>query len=82
MHNQSEDGTVMESLLTVRDAAVVLRLPRGRVYELCRSGVIPHVRLCRQIRIDPVRLRSFLDGGGRSFPGTVNRGTEGGLDSL
>jgi len=58
----------MEQFLTVRKAARLLDLPLHRVYDLCRGGVIPHVRLRRQIRIDPLRLRAFLDAGGVALP--------------
>lgn len=38
-------------VLTVVEVAEFLRIDPNRCYELCRQGVIPHVRLGRRIRI-------------------------------
>jgi excisionase family DNA binding protein len=46
-------------LITVDEAAVILRVKRARAYELARQGVIPVVRLGRQVRVDPRRLQAF-----------------------
>lgn len=55
------------TLRKLTDAAVVadsLNIPKWRVYELAREGVIPHVRLGRSMRFDEVRIREWLDAGG------------------
>jgi excisionase family DNA binding protein len=54
----------MNHYITAPKAARVLDLPLWRVYELCRMNVLPHARLRRQIRIDPERLKAFMDAGG------------------
>ena len=63
----------MQRLFTVQRAADMLGLSVGRVYELCRIGVIPHVRLHRQIRIDPAQLQAFVNSGGTALPGGWRR---------
>jgi excisionase family DNA binding protein len=56
-------------LLTLQEAADLLRIRYWRAAELARRGVLPAIRLGRQTRIDPVRLREFLDRGGQALPG-------------
>ena len=56
-------------LLLVREVAEVLRVPRSRAYELVREGLIPSIRLGRQVRIPEAALRKWIDAGGRSLPG-------------
>ena len=51
-------------LLTVPEVAQVLRVPVARAYELTRSGVIPCVRLGRQVRVSEAALRRFISDGG------------------
>ena len=59
----------MPSLLTVDQVAEVLLVGKQRVYELCRLGILPHIRLGRSVRFDASQLESFVISGGRSFPG-------------
>lgn len=54
----------MLTYLTPEKAANVLDIPVWRLYALCRANLLPHARLRRQIRIDPERLKSFMDAGG------------------
>lgn len=57
-----------ESLLTVTEAARILRVPRPRMYELLRLNLVPgRVQLRRQIRIDPAVLQTFLESGGKGL---------------
>lgn len=51
-------------MLTAPQVAEILGVPLHRVYELARLGVLPHTRILRQIRFDPVRIRKWIDGGG------------------
>ncbi len=51
-------------LLRVPDVAKLLDVTRGRAYALIREGVIPAVRLGRQVRVDPEVLRIWLSQGG------------------
>jgi excisionase family DNA binding protein len=48
------------SLLTVEEAAAVLRIGRNMCYELIRQGQIPHVRLGRLIRVPRFGLESWI----------------------
>lgn len=59
----------MSSLLTVDQVAKVLLVGKQRVYALCRLGILPHIRLGRSVRFDASQLESFMNSGGRSFPG-------------
>lgn len=61
----SERTTDVSSLITARKAAEVLGLPLQRVYELARTGVLPAVRLGRQLRFDPTSLPEFVRSGRR-----------------
>jgi excisionase family DNA binding protein len=47
-------------LLTPLEAAELLRLPRSTLYELCRRGVLPHLRLGRHIRFERDSLERFV----------------------
>jgi excisionase family DNA binding protein len=59
----------MTELLTVPEVAQVLRISRGRCYELCRRGFIPTIRVGRQLRISPAELNAFIQRGGKSLDG-------------
>jgi excisionase family DNA binding protein len=51
-------------LLTVKDAAGLLRLSTGAVYALCKSGTLPHHRLGQgrgAIRIDRLDLLHYVE---------------------
>lgn len=56
-----------ERLMTVDEVADILRVNRLRVYELARTGVIPSVRMGRQVRFAPTALREWILAGGTSF---------------
>ena len=60
-------GTI--DLLTIVEAAQVLRVSVPRLYDLVRQQIIPACRLGRHIRIDANRLREHLDAGGRGLDG-------------
>ena len=51
-------------LLRIDDVADLLDVSRARAYELVREGLLPVVRLGRQIRVDPSKLEAWLDAGG------------------
>ncbi len=48
-------------LLTVREAAAVLRISRNLAYELVARGEIPAVRLGRVIRVPRTALDHWLE---------------------
>jgi putative molybdopterin biosynthesis protein len=51
-------------LLTAKETAEVLKVSLPRVYELARTGLIPCVRMGRQIRFDEEKLREWAAQGG------------------
>ena len=60
-------------LMTVSEAAELLRLRPARVYELAREGVLPVVRLGRQVRVEEQALRDWIARGGQALPGGWRR---------
>lgn len=60
-------------LLRVPHVARILDVSEDRVYELAREGVLPAVRLGRQIRFDEDKLRAWIDQGGCALPGGWRR---------
>ncbi len=44
--------------------AELLGASRHRVWEMCRLGIIPHVRLGRRYKFDPEKLERWLEAGG------------------
>ena len=63
-------------LLTVPEVAGQLRVSVPRAYQLVREGVVPAVRLGRQVRIDQEVLRAWIAQGGQGLPGGWRRGPE------
>ena len=55
-------------LLTADEVAAILSISKNRAYELCRQGVLPTVRLGRQVRVDALELRRFIENGGKALP--------------
>ena len=51
-------------LLTAKETAEILQVTQPRVYELARSGLLPCVRMGRQIRFDQEKLREWAARGG------------------
>ena len=63
----------MEKLLTVKQVAEILGVTEDRVYSMAREGLIPCVKLGRQIRFSPRVLEEFIRSGGKSLPGGWRR---------
>jgi len=59
----------LEELLRLKDAAAKLGISYARAAELARQGLLPVVRLGRQIRVSPERLADFVANGGKALPG-------------
>ena len=51
-------------LLLAAEAAAILRVTENRVYELAKRGVLPCVRIGRQVRFPEDRLLAWLEAGG------------------
>ena len=63
----------LEPLLTIEQVAQILSVNHARAAELVRRGILPSVRLGRQLRVDPQHLRQFIDSGGKTLPGGWRR---------
>ena len=55
--------------LTLEQAADILQVSYARAAELARLGLLPVVRLGRQVRVDPDQLAQFISRGGEGLPG-------------
>lgn len=51
-------------LLTAEQVAEQLQVKKSRVYEMARLGIIPSVRMGRQIRFDQRALEEWVARGG------------------
>lgn len=60
-------------LLTIPEVSELLRIPRQRAYEVARLGLLPTVKIGRQVRVDEDKLRKWVDGGGQPLPGGWKR---------
>lgn len=52
------------------DASAVakrLGVSRFRIYELARTGALPHVRIGRSMRFDPQQLEQWIEEGGTGY---------------
>lgn len=59
----------LRRLHRVPEVARILDTTDQRVYEMLRQGILPGVRMGRQVRIDRVALEKFIENGGQSYPG-------------
>lgn len=63
-------------LKTLKFAAGVLGVSMARATNMAREGILPPgvvVKLGRQWRVHPERLREFIDAGGQALPGGWRR---------
>jgi excisionase family DNA binding protein len=63
----------LKKLLNLQQLAEILGVTYARACELAREGVLPVVRLGRQVRVDPDALASFIADGGKALPGGWRR---------
>lgn len=54
-------------LLTAKETAQILKVTLPRVYELAREGLIPSVRMGRQIRFHEPKLIEWIEQGGSTL---------------
>ena len=54
--------TTNKAVMTVPEAARVLRVSKGTAYEYIQKGLIPHVRLAGRIIIPRARFEAWLAG--------------------
>lgn len=62
-----------EKLLRVTEAAEWLDLSEYQVLAYARGGIIPSVRLGRQVRFATSALEDFIAKGGKAYPGGWKR---------
>ena len=60
-------------LLRVTEAAEWLDLSEYQVLAYAREGIIPSVRLGRQVKFDKAALEDFIAKGGKAYPGGWKR---------
>ena len=60
-------------MLTMQEVADRLGVSLQRAYEMGRCGLLPIVRMGRQIRVEEARLMSWIESGGRALPGGWKR---------
>ncbi|EGD51730.1 DNA binding domain protein, excisionase family [Thermoanaerobacter ethanolicus JW 200] len=58
-----------KKLLKLSDVAEILDIKIDRIYALARQGIIPVVRIGRQLRVDPEKLQEWIEQGGQGFEG-------------
>ena len=56
------------TVMTVPEAARLLRVSRNQAYEYCAQGLIPHLRLGGRIIIPKSRFEAWLAGGDAEAP--------------
>lgn len=77
MESLAEGGRALRgALLTVPEVSERLKISEARVRELGRLGLLPVVRLGRQVRVDPERLDAWIAEGGQALPGGWRREAE------
>jgi excisionase family DNA binding protein len=63
----------MRQLLDLKQTAAILNISYARAADLARAGLLPVVRLGRQVRVDPQQLETFIAHGGKNLPGGWRR---------
>ncbi|MBX3168162.1 MAG: helix-turn-helix domain-containing protein [Candidatus Eremiobacteraeota bacterium] len=53
--------------LTVTEMAETLGMTTGRVYEVLRLGLIPAVRIGRQVRVEEQAFKDWVAKGGQTY---------------
>ena len=61
--------TSLTRLWTAEELADVTGLPKSRIYELSRTGEMPHSRFGRALRYDPRHVAEWLASGGTAARG-------------
>ena len=50
-----------QSILTVKEAAAIVRISPSKMYQLVREGVVPHVKLGHRSVIPKARLLTWIE---------------------
>jgi excisionase family DNA binding protein len=59
----------LEKLIDAQPVKDALGVSEKRVYELVRTGLLPAVKLGRQLRFRPSQVQAFIEAGGAALPG-------------
>lgn len=51
-------------LMTASQTAQILNISKPRLYDLVKRGIVPHVRLGRQVRFDKGQIEDWISRGG------------------
>lgn len=65
----AQEEPLMNRLLKMVEVAQILDVSEDRAYDLARRGLLPIVRLGRQVRVDEAKLTSWINAGGAGLPG-------------
>jgi excisionase family DNA binding protein len=60
-------------MMTLAEAAELLRISYARAAELARQNVLPHFKLGRQVRVSSAQLADFIARGGQALAGGWRR---------
>ena len=69
----TEGGESMSTLLRASKAAKKIDVTVDRLYEYSRIGIIPVVKIGRQLRWSEEAIEEFIKNGGKAFPGGWRR---------
>lgn len=58
-----------DKLILANEVAGRLNVSTDRIYQMSRVGLLPHVKLGRQIRFDLEAIDEFIKGGGKALSG-------------
>ncbi len=64
------------ALMKIPEVARVLDVPVDRGYALAREGIIPVVRIGRQVRVDREQLAAWIEGGGWELDAQAKAGEQ------
>ena len=64
---QSQAPATTPRMLRAGAVADMLDIPKARVYEFARRGLIPHVRVGASVRFDVEQVESWIRAGGTAY---------------
>jgi excisionase family DNA binding protein len=59
-------------LMRIPEVARIIDTTTARAYELIRLGILPAVRMGRQVRVDANALEEWIKRGGSAQPSEIN----------
>ena len=61
------------TILTAQEVAARLRISPQRAYELARLGLLPCIRIGRQVRFDEAAVEGWIAAGGQAYDDTLQK---------